>query len=116
MTPCFCPGETNADLRPDDPHQLPSYEIKYKKASNKKRGFDFIPRGIRQISGIDSDNYMEDYLLRIANGCSIHHTPISPESGDCGLHIRQFSESISLPFTCIDYLPLYFFHFRCQIL
>ena len=30
---------------------------------------------------------MNLYLSKIANGCLMHHTPISPDSGDCALHL-----------------------------
>ena len=37
-----------------------------------------------------SKKYEKQYLQRIANGCSIDHTPSSPGSGDCGYHLLGY--------------------------
>ena len=53
----------------------------------KKEGTTFFISNLRQDKGNDNSDYMHIYLSKIDNGCSMHHTPISPDSGDCALYL-----------------------------
>ena len=70
---CFCPGPSRDSLSENDPHQLPPYTFTCNRTKTLHRGFNFEEeRTISQSS--EDDNYIKDYLARIANGCSMYHT------------------------------------------
>ena len=100
-TRCFCPRKRSDELREYDPHFLFDWTFQCKRTNEIERGFDFqvsVPTNVlpgvvppmTKISQIGDTNYIPDFLRRIANGCQIHHTPISPSSGDCGFHLFAF--------------------------
>ena len=93
---CFCPAPKNANFPVTDPHNLPDLTFICSRTLKAGTGFDF---DISTQGMLDTDDEKEDfivqYLQRIANGCSITHTPTSPSTGDCGFHLLSYmSESL----------------------
>ena len=86
---CFCPGLINESLLSNDPHRLPNISYRCIRTEEENRGFDFVQRSKKKKMAIyvDDEHFVDDYLLRIANGCSLSHSECSPGTGDCGFHL-----------------------------
>jgi len=88
---CFCPAPKNANFPVTDPHNLPDLTFICSRTLKAGTGFDF---DISTQGMLETDDEKEDfivqYLQRIANGCSIAHTPTSPSTGDCGFHLLSY--------------------------
>jgi len=82
---CFCPNGEGNQLSEEDEHMLPSFKFKCHRTGKVDTSF-FITES-STTTGKKKADFIDAYLDRIANGCSIHHSPISPDSGDCGLHL-----------------------------
>ena len=89
-TKCFCPGVKEDSLIENDPHHLPNWTYQCKRTKTKDRGFNFIRESDHTVSEIGDTSFIPDFLQRVANGCQLHHTPCSPSTGDCGLHLFAF--------------------------
>ena len=85
---CFCPGLINEKLLINDPHKLPNISYRCIRTETEDRGFDFTQtRKTKIAKNIDDKHFIYDYLLRIANGCSLSHSEVAPGTGDCGFHL-----------------------------
>ena len=69
----------------DDQFTMPS--LSFNCYRTKKEGTTLFISNSGQDKENDNSDYMNLYLSKIVNGCSMHHTPISPDSGDCAIHI-----------------------------
>ena len=85
----FCHPIKTKQLLQDDPHTLPNFTFKCNRTSNEVTGFGLKPNKKLQRDPY-TRKYEKQYLLRLANGCSIGHTPSSPGSGDCGCHLLGY--------------------------
>ena len=85
---CQCPGPTNDDLKKSDPHRLPDITFQCFRTKKENTGFDFDVKKEGALErGMNELKFTDQYLRRIANGCSIGRSPQSPDSGDCGYHL-----------------------------
>ena len=82
---CFCSTGEIANIADDDQFTMSS--LTFTCYRTKKEGTTFFISNLEEDKGNDNSDYMNIYLSKIANGCSMHHTPISPDSGDCALHL-----------------------------
>ena len=82
---CFCPSGEMVNPAVDDQFTMTS--LTFTCYRTMKEGTTFFFSNLRQDKGNDNSDYMNQYLSKIANGCSMHHIPISPDSGDCALHL-----------------------------
>ena len=88
---CYCPGPKNNNLPVLDPHNLPNDIFECYRTSKEGTGFDFNQEANNMLeTDTSSEQYIVQYLQRIANGCSISHTPTTPASGDCGFHLLAY--------------------------
>ena len=82
---CFCPTGEMSNTVDDDQFTMPL--LTFTCYRTKKEGTTFFISNSGEDKENDNSDYMNLYLSKIANGCSMHHTPISPDSGDCALHL-----------------------------
>ena len=82
---CFCPNTRFEDFTGNDKHKMPQFTFQCHRTRTEGTTF-FINPSIESKTGEKNDE-VDEYLEKIANGCSMHHSPICPDSGDCGIHL-----------------------------
>ena len=88
-TDCFCPSYDENKQKEQDQHNFPNISYTCKRTGKHNRGFKLSTDQTKIRVRTDGDN-IQTYLDRIANGCQLNHSPMVPNSGDCGFLLISF--------------------------
>ena len=84
-----CPCPTGEVDNPVDDDQFTMPSLTFNCYRTKKEGTTFFISNLGEDKENDNSDYMNLYLSKIANVCSMYHTPISPDDGDSLIVMNQ---------------------------